>query len=119
MSAPRARAVHASAQPYTFASMAIAVTAADLDLLRPFTPFVGLKRLRPRGIIIWATTLGRVACGVRKFGSASRSADFSAGKLCSARFAIISAVLDQALGGAPGQAHLMGEEPIARHGAFD
>jgi hypothetical protein len=50
-----------SEQPYTFASMVIAVTADDIALLHPFAPFVGLKRLRPRGIIIWATTIGRVA----------------------------------------------------------
>jgi hypothetical protein len=41
--------------------MAIAVTAGDVGVLHPFAPFVGLKRLRPRGIIMWATTLGRVA----------------------------------------------------------
>jgi hypothetical protein len=50
-----------SEQPNTFASMVIAVTADDIALLHPFAPFVGLKRLRPRGIIIWATTIGRVA----------------------------------------------------------
>jgi hypothetical protein len=50
-----------SDQPNTFASMVIAVTADDIALLHPFAPFVGLKRLRPRGIIIWATTIGRVA----------------------------------------------------------
>jgi hypothetical protein len=50
-----------SEQPDTFASMVIAVTTADIALLHPFAPFVGLKRLRPRGIIMWATTLGRVA----------------------------------------------------------
>ena len=41
--------------------MVIAVTAGDVGVLHPFAPFVGYKRLRPRGIIIWATTLGRVA----------------------------------------------------------
>ncbi len=50
-----------SEQPHTFTSMVIAVTADDIALLHPFAPFVGLKRLRPRGIIIWATTIGRVA----------------------------------------------------------
>ena len=50
-----------SEQPDTFASMVIAVTAADIALLPPFAPFVGLKRLRPRAIIMWATTIGRIA----------------------------------------------------------
>jgi hypothetical protein len=50
-----------SEQPKTFASMVIAVTANDIALLHPFAPFVGLTRLRPRGIIIWATTIGQVA----------------------------------------------------------
>jgi hypothetical protein len=40
--------------------MVIAVTTDDVAVLRPFAPFVGFKRLRPRGIIIWATTIGRV-----------------------------------------------------------
>jgi hypothetical protein len=50
-----------SEQPNTFASMVIAVTADDIALLHPFAPFIGLERLRPRGIIIWATTIGQVA----------------------------------------------------------
>ena len=40
--------------------MMIAVTARDGIVLHPFAPFLGFKRLRPRGIIIWATTIGRV-----------------------------------------------------------
>ncbi|MFL5954352.1 MAG: hypothetical protein ACJ76I_09625 [Gaiellaceae bacterium] len=39
----------------------IAVTTADAAVLHPFAPFVGFKRLRPRGIVIWATTIGGVA----------------------------------------------------------
>jgi len=50
-----------SEQPDTFASMMIAVTTDDVAVLHPFAPFVGFKRLRPRGIIMWAWTLGRVA----------------------------------------------------------
>jgi len=50
-----------SEQPDTFPSMVIAVTTDDVAVLHPFASFVSLKRLRPRGIIIWATTLGRVA----------------------------------------------------------
>jgi hypothetical protein len=40
--------------------MMIAVTAGDRAVLRPFAPFVGFKRLRPRGMIIWTTTIGSV-----------------------------------------------------------
>ena len=50
-----------SEQPDAFASMMIAVTAGDLAVLRPFAPFGGLERLRPRGIIMWATKIGSVA----------------------------------------------------------
>ncbi len=39
--------------------MVIAVTARDAAALQPFAPFVGFKRLRPQGILVWATTLGR------------------------------------------------------------
>jgi hypothetical protein len=39
--------------------MVIAVTAGDADRFQPFVPFVGLKRLGPRSILIWATTMGR------------------------------------------------------------
>jgi hypothetical protein len=49
-----------SEQPDTFASMMVAVTTDDVSVLHPFAPFVGFKRLRPRGIIIWATTIGGV-----------------------------------------------------------
>ena len=40
--------------------MMVAVTARDGAVLHPFAPFLGFRRLRPRGIIIWATTIGRV-----------------------------------------------------------
>jgi hypothetical protein len=55
------RAPTRSEQPNTFASMRVAVTAGDASVLRPFAPFVGFKRLRARGIIIWTTTIGGVA----------------------------------------------------------
>lgn len=50
-----------SEQPDAFASMMVAVTTDDVAVLHPFAPFVGFRRLRPRGSIIWATTIGRVA----------------------------------------------------------
>src|SRR5205823_2825150 len=34
-------------------------TRADAGTVRPFMPFTGFTRLSRRGIIIWATTLGR------------------------------------------------------------
>jgi len=40
-------------------SSVVAVTAADRDVVHPFAPFVGFKRLRPRGIVVWVTTMGR------------------------------------------------------------
>jgi hypothetical protein len=55
------RAPTRSEQPNTFASMRVAVTAGEASVLRPFAPFVGFKRLRARGIIIWTTTVGSVA----------------------------------------------------------
>ena len=39
--------------------MAVAVTTPDAARLEPFKPFLGFKRLSPRGIIVWATTLAR------------------------------------------------------------
>jgi hypothetical protein len=39
--------------------MAVAVKTADTARLEPFAPFLGFKRLSPRGIIVSATTLGR------------------------------------------------------------
>jgi len=50
-----------SEQPDRFDSMTIAVTGGDAAVLRPFAPFLGFRRLRPRGIIIWTTTIGAVA----------------------------------------------------------
>jgi hypothetical protein len=50
-----------SEQADAFASMTIAVTAGAAAVLRPFAPFLGFTRLRPRGIIIWTTTIGAVA----------------------------------------------------------
>lgn len=46
-------------QPGLYASMVVAVTAPDLAAVRPFAPFTGFKRLSKRGIIVWATTIGR------------------------------------------------------------
>src|SRR5438128_795743 len=40
-------------------SSIVAVTARDSAVVHPFAPFVGFKRLRPLGIILWVTTLGR------------------------------------------------------------
>jgi hypothetical protein len=39
--------------------MVVVVTAPDTAALRPFAPFLGFRPLRPRGIIVWASTLGR------------------------------------------------------------
>ena len=39
--------------------MVVAVTARDAAAMQPFIPFTGFKRLSRRGIIVWATTLGR------------------------------------------------------------
>jgi len=38
--------------------MVVAVTARDASTQQPFSPFARFKRLRPDGIIVWATTLG-------------------------------------------------------------
>ncbi len=46
-------------QPYLYASMVVAVTAPDVAAVRPFAPFTSFTRLSPRGIIVWATTIGR------------------------------------------------------------
>ena len=67
-----------SEQPDTSASMMIAVTTDDVAVLHPFAPFVGFKRLRQRGAIIWATTIGRVATSpFRPFPRASWPLRFS------------------------------------------
>jgi len=50
-----------TSEPSLSRGMVVAVTAADAPALRPFAPFVGFKRLRPRGMLVWATTMGRVA----------------------------------------------------------
>jgi hypothetical protein len=58
-------------EPSVSPSMAVAVTAADAAALRPFAPFRGFTRLRPRGIIVWATTLvraGRCPSSLRSRG---------------------------------------------------
>ena len=46
-------------QPYLYASMVVAVTAADVAAVHPFAPFTSFTRLSPRGVIVWATTVGR------------------------------------------------------------
>src|SRR4051794_6362604 len=48
---------HVTGQP-AWRSMVVAVTAADVAAVRPFSPFDGFRRLSPRGIIIWSTNLG-------------------------------------------------------------
>jgi hypothetical protein len=48
-------------EPSLSRGMVVAVTAADAPALRPFAPFAGFKRLRPQGILVWATVIGRVA----------------------------------------------------------
>ena len=48
-------------EPSLTAGTVVAVTSGDAAALRPFAPFVGFKPLRPQGIIVWATNLGRVA----------------------------------------------------------
>src|SRR3989442_2363269 len=40
-------------EPTLAARMVVAVTAHDAAALEPFAPFVGFKRLRPRGILVW------------------------------------------------------------------
>jgi hypothetical protein len=40
-------------------TMVVTVTAPDAAALAPFAPFDSFTRLRPGGIIVWATTLGR------------------------------------------------------------
>jgi hypothetical protein len=52
-----------SSQP---TSSVVAVTIRDRAVAHPFAPFVGFKRLSPRGIIVWATTLGRNRSGFRR-----------------------------------------------------
>ena len=46
-------------QPWISSSMIIAVTAGDLGAVHPFAAFTSLKRLSPRGILVWAGTIGR------------------------------------------------------------
>lgn len=46
-------------QPGLYRSMVVAVTAPDIAAARPFAPFTGFVRLSKRGIIVWATTIGR------------------------------------------------------------
>ncbi len=46
-------------QPSLYASMVVAVTAPDVAAVRPFAPFTSFRRLSPRGIIVWATAIGR------------------------------------------------------------
>lgn len=48
-----------SSEPNLSAQSVIAVTAGDADVVGPFVPFTGLRRLGPRGILIWTTTMGR------------------------------------------------------------
>ncbi len=45
-------------EPNLSAGMVVAVTARDAAALQPFAPF-SFKRLRPQGILVWATTMGR------------------------------------------------------------
>jgi hypothetical protein len=46
-------------QPYMSSSMAIAVTTPDLKAAHPFGAFTSLLHLSRRGILVWATTIGR------------------------------------------------------------
>lgn len=39
--------------------MVVAVTAPDVAAVRPFAPFARFVRLSKRGIVVWATTIGR------------------------------------------------------------
>jgi hypothetical protein len=39
--------------------MVVAVTAHDLEPVHPFAPFTSFTLLSPRGILVWATTVGR------------------------------------------------------------
>jgi len=50
-------------QPGVYASMLVAATRRDVAVLHPFAPFTGLKRLSSRGILVWATTIGRGRSG--------------------------------------------------------
>jgi hypothetical protein len=52
--------VHAGlAQPWMARAEVIAVTAPDVKAARPFGAFTSLRKLSSRGILIWATTIGR------------------------------------------------------------
>lgn len=46
-------------QPGLWQSMIVAVTTHDSAAAHPFTVFTSLTRLSMRGILIWATTIGR------------------------------------------------------------
>jgi len=46
-------------QPGLWQSMVVAVTVHDAAVAHPFAPFRSLTRMSKRGILIWATTIGR------------------------------------------------------------
>lgn len=46
-------------QPGLWQSMIVAVTVHDVAAAHPFAVFTSLTRLSKRGILIWATTIGR------------------------------------------------------------
>jgi hypothetical protein len=46
-------------QPWISSSMIVAVTAGDVSAVHPFAAFTSLTRLSPRGILVWAMTIGR------------------------------------------------------------
>src|SRR5712692_11886754 len=46
-------------QPGLWRSMIVAVTVHDAGAAHPFAPFTSLSRLSKRGMLIWATTIGR------------------------------------------------------------
>jgi hypothetical protein len=46
-------------QPWISSSMIVAVTAGDVSAVHPFAAFTSLTRLSPRGILVWALTIGR------------------------------------------------------------
>ena len=43
--------------------MAMSVTAGDVSAARPYVAFTSLRRLSRRGILVWATALGRGKAG--------------------------------------------------------
>jgi hypothetical protein len=57
-------------------SMVVAVTADDARAVRPFALFASMKRLSRRGVLVWASTVGRGRAGFRPMAWPPRLASF-------------------------------------------